>query len=111
MRAIIVIFGLMLGLAACGKKEEKTTESTTKSGSEMTYDEIRAAVFKPQCETCHSGTAVDGGGFRYDSYAAVKAKITQIRSRAVVIKDMPAEGMSDSLVTTLKDWIDAGANE
>jgi len=63
------------------------------------------------CSTpgCHDGTSAPGN---FTTYAGVKAKVDEgkMKSRVLIIKDMPPAGpLPDSLLQKLDCWIKNGA--
>lgn len=107
-----VAIALLVG--ACGYMHEKDTggeppQSSLESGG-LSYARINERVLIPRCVSCHGNS----GGLSLESYASVKAAISEIEERALRDRDMPPRSsgaLTQAEASLLSEWIAAGAPE
>lgn len=110
--ATAVIFCVLLG---CRYDVEPNVTCDT---SHVTYSSTITGIINAYgclSSSCHGG-ATPGSGFRLDSYAGVKAKVTDGRlfgainhSSGFIAMPQNAGKMSQCEIDKVKAWIDAGA--
>ena len=78
--------------------------------TKVLYCNQMKTLFDQSCATsgCHNSGSSYGD---FTTLAGIKAKINDVKDRAIVIKDMPPSGpLSDPELNTLSQWINEGAN-
>jgi uncharacterized membrane protein len=82
---------------------------TPNPGGDLQYELVRKPIFEAHCTGCHNGH----DQFSLQSYDAIKANISLIKTQAVDKKSMPPDDsgdlLSESELNTLKTWIEKGA--
>lgn len=115
MKATIVIAVIFCVLLGCRYDVEQNTNCNT---SNVTYSSTITGIINTYgClgSGCHGG-ASPGSGFKLDSYAGVKAKVTDGRLFGAInhfsgFIPMPQNSgkMTQCEINKVKAWIDAGA--
>ena len=81
----------------------------------VTYSGVIKPIIATHCTSCHSGTAVNGGGVRLDEHSFLIMKVTQPLMNAInhtgTVTPMPKDaGKLDACtIAKIKKWIDDGA--
>jgi uncharacterized membrane protein len=82
-------------------EKDSGDDSALISVKNVSYRMLMQNVVNTRCLKCHAN--------EFNSYDAVRRRISEIRDRALVRKDMPPSGpLSKSESKILKTWIDAG---
>ena len=112
--------------AGCSYKRDKNPDSsgapeTASQGGaaralkaeNLSYAALNEQIFVPKCLQCHNSSNPKGG-YVLDTYAAVKAHISEIDSHVLIKKDMPRRPvppLSSAQEEMLTAWIHAGTPE
>ncbi len=97
----------MLLATGCGNfyHEKATVEFSSHS---LSYADVRDQIIAPRCLSCHTG----GGRLSLQTYAEVKANLTQIERMALTEQQMPpGNPLGSEQRSLLERWIRAGAPE
>ena len=97
-------------LTSCNYHSDKkpATKQNMENGADLGFQEITSLVFKPECYSCH-GNGQSSGGVNFETYEQVQQTLSDINQYAVLDKTMPPNGMADSLILLLKQWLEANA--
>lgn len=110
------VLALALLSAACNYNHMKNPggkkDIDSGSFSAPDYLTVQTILLGPKCLNCHSSGGGNKGGANFETYANVRAQLSQIANRTLEVKDMPPkEKLSEAELQILRNWLDVGAPE
>lgn len=82
------------------------TPTLTSAGSSVTYSQVAARIFTPQCVRCHGNS----GGVNLSTYSDVTQNLSRVEQAALTDQVMPpGSPLSASDQSLLQEWINEGA--
>lgn len=105
MSSVLKSLCMAVLISSCNAKEVKETDTDNGSNN---FASIKKNVFVPNCIACHGSS----GGVNLETYESTQANLDKIRSAVLVNKTMPPTGsLSETQLSQLKTWLDAGGPE
>ncbi len=112
---VLIFFGTVL--TACDSKHENINDNQASSEEEIidkienkekiTFNDDIKPLFQVKCAICHNGS----GLFDTQDFQAVSKKIAEIKTRVLVLQNMPAGGLPEAERELISVWLEEGALE
>lgn len=116
MRNILIILLVSISVSGCYYDHaDLVYPQATCSLTNVTYSSSVVSILSANCYSCHSGSAVNGGGIKLDSYTSLKTyqsngQLMNSINHTGGIAVMPLNGskLSACEINTIQTWITNG---